>query len=92
MFICELRTSREGDKAKVEVKLNADFGIGDTLKTFKGTKKRVTLMLNNGVSYNGAVAEVGTHFVVLSQLGGGRDFFDALIRLDQISALEVQAR
>ncbi|HAZ12472.1 MAG: hypothetical protein A2X86_16770 [Bdellovibrionales bacterium GWA2_49_15] len=86
------QTFAQTEKAKVEVKLNADFAMSDTLKTFKGTKKRVSLLLSNGVSYTGLVSDVGSHFVVLSQLGGGKDFFDALIQLEQISALEVQVR
>ncbi|MBI2522100.1 MAG: hypothetical protein HYV97_16905 [Bdellovibrio sp.] len=85
-------TFGQTDKIKTEIKLNADFGIGDTLKTFKGSKKRVSLLLNNGVSFNGIVSEVGTRFVVLSQLGGGKDFFEALIELEEIAVLEVQVR
>ncbi len=74
-----------------KIKLNAEFSMADTLKTFKGSKNRVSLLLRNGISYNGLVLEVGSNFVVISQLSG-KDFFDALVRLDDISGLEVKVR
>ena len=81
----------QADKGGEKIKLNAEFSMADTLKTFKGSKTRVSLLLRNGISYNGIVLEVGPNFAVISQLSG-KDFFDALVRLDDVSGLEVKAR
>ena len=48
-------------------------------------------MDRSGKSYRGKLAAVGDHAVVVSEITG-REFFDALIVLEEITAVEVRAR
>lgn len=64
-----------------------DFKIN--LSTFIG--KRVQLILTNGHEVSGTIKNVGEKMVHLESLSG-KDFFDALIRLDDISVVEAQFR
>jgi hypothetical protein len=61
----------------------------ENLQKKVGTK--VTLQLSGGQELNGKVAEVGENVVHLSELTG-KEFFDAVVRLDHISALVVRVR
>lgn len=63
--------------------------IRDNLKKRIGS--RVTLRLAAGEEIGGKVVAVGEHAVHLSELAG-KEFFDAVIRLDQVSAVVVRAR
>ena len=67
----------------------APGGVADALRARVG--KVVTLHLNSGTQIGGTVAEVRDHAVVLKSLTG-RDFFDALVVLDDVSVVEVRAR
>ena len=73
------------------MELNVAFGLADTLRQAEAEKCKVSLRLRGGQNVDGIVGAVGDHFVVLTRLTG-REFFDALVRLDDISALEVQVR
>jgi len=53
--------------------------------------KRVTLRLRAGGELTGKVAVVGDHAVQLSALAN-KEFYDAIISLDAIDAVEVKAR
>ena len=53
--------------------------------------KRVSIHLRSGTTYQGSLKSVGDHFIHLEKMGG-KDFFDALIRIEDISAIEVQFR
>jgi hypothetical protein len=65
----------------------------DTVKSLleRQVGKRVGLVLTTGPELTGIVADVGDQVVHLSQLGG-REFFDAVVSLDRISAVVVRAR
>jgi hypothetical protein len=63
--------------------------IRDNLKQRVGSK--VTLRLVSGEEIGGTVVQVGETAVHLSELSG-RDFYDAVVRLDQVSAVLVQMR
>ena len=63
--------------------------VGKTLEHHMG--KRVKLKLRSGQEIEGTVAKVGAHAVHVSQLAG-MDFYDAAVRLDDISAVIVKAR
>jgi hypothetical protein len=52
---------------------------------------KVTLQLSGGQELSGKVVEVGETAVHLSELTG-KEFYDAVVRLDQISALVVRVR
>jgi hypothetical protein len=64
-------------------------GIPETLKARVG--KTVTLHLASGTSISGTVGEVRDHEVVVKGLSG-REFSDALVRIDVIEAVEARAR
>jgi len=54
-------------------------------------KKRVTLHLRGGAVIAGIVGEVAEHFVRIEELEQ-KEFFDALVRVDDIVALETRTR
>src|SRR5262245_37835894 len=76
------------EELKVDVK-TAD-PILSTLETLVG--KSVTLKLRSGVELSGTLAAVATGGAHLTQLKGGMEFFDAVVRLDEISAVIARAR
>jgi hypothetical protein len=71
------------------ISYNVAMSLTDNLKTFVG--KRVTVTLASGSTFTGLVKEVGDHLVHLEKLDG-KDFFDALIRLENITAIEARFR
>lgn len=66
---------------------------GDTIqKILEGRKgKRVTLRLQGGEEITGKVRTVTKELVHLGELSG-RDFFDAVVEVNRISALIVRAK
>ena len=64
-------------------------GIAEALKARLG--KPVTLHLASGTQIGGTIAEVRDHAVVVKGITG-RDFSDALVDLDDVTAVEVRAR
>jgi len=81
----------EGRKAsQVEgASFDTSFALKDNLKTFTG--KEVYVHLRSGKTLQGYVKSVGDHFLHLEKLSG-RDFYDALVRIDDISAIEARFR
>lgn len=71
--------------------LNAAAPIGDNLRRLQQSGKPVELVLENGKSYKGKLGTVGDHAVVVTQIEG-REFFDALVLIEEIAAIEVRAR
>ena len=63
--------------------------LRDTLKAKVGAK--VALQLIGGQEVSGKIVAVGEQAVHLSELTG-KEFYDALIRLDHISALVLRVR
>lgn len=61
----------------------------DNLKGFAG--KDVFIHLRSGKTLQGYVKAVGNDFVHLEKLAG-RDFYDAFIRIEDISAMEAKFR
>ncbi len=57
----------------------------------KQVGRRVTLKLATGQEVEGTVAKVGPTAVQLSQ-PAGKEFFDAVVRLDHVSALIVRTK
>jgi len=66
---------------------------GDSVKTVldRQVGKRVGLVLNTGAELAGVVTAVGDHVVHLSELTG-REFFDAVVSIDRISAVVIRVR
>jgi len=71
-------------------RFDTSFPLKENLKTFLG--KDVHLLLRSGQTIQGYVKSVGDHFVHLERLAAGRDFYDALVRMEDISAMEAKFR
>ena len=71
--------------------LNASSTVADNLRALHEAKKPVTLVLKGGQTYAAKIGQLGDHYVVLSELSG-KEFYDALIAIDEIAAIEVRAR
>ena len=69
--------------------LNPGAGIKDILKDQTG--KRVSIRLEAGEELEGTVTKVGDQLVHISRLSR-RDFYDAVVRIDRISAVIIKAR
>ena len=63
--------------------------LNDNLEIFAG--KDVHVHLRSGKTFQGNVKSIGNIFVHIEKLAG-RDFFDALIRIEDISAIEAKFR
>ncbi|MCO6432548.1 MAG: hypothetical protein J5J00_16970 [Deltaproteobacteria bacterium] len=66
-----------------------DNAVKSNLEKLVG--KKVILKVANGDELSGTVKEVGTESVVISQLTG-KEFYDALVKIDQIAAVIARAR
>ncbi len=73
------------------MEFNASFSISDTLRQMQGEKLRAEIQLRGGHVLSGGVSAVGEHFVVLSALAS-RDFYDAVVRIEDISAIVAHVR
>lgn len=63
--------------------------LADNLKSMLG--KKVTVTLESGKVMTGIVKALGKHLLHLEKLDG-KEFYDALIRTDEISAIETRFR
>ena len=63
--------------------------LADNLKSYTG--KNVFVHLKSGTTLQGTVKAVGNGLVHLEKLNG-KDFYDALIRIEEISAIEAKFR
>ena len=72
---------------KLEVRSN------DTVRTVleRQVGKRVSVVLTTGPELAGVVTSVGDKVVHLSELTG-REFFDAVVNLDQVGAVVIRTR
>ncbi len=68
---------------------DVNASIADNLKSLIGKKVNVTL--DSGQVFSGTVKEVGNHLIHLEKLDR-KSFFDALIRLENISAIDAMFR
>ncbi len=68
---------------------NVNISIEDNLKSLAG--KRVYVTLDSGKTFTGTVKEVGNHLLWLEKLEG-KEFFDALIRINTITAIDTRFR
>jgi len=73
------------------MEFNPAFSVADTLRQLQGEKLRAELQLRGGHVLSGAVSAVGEHFVVLGSLAS-RDFYDAVVRIEDISAIVAHLR
>ncbi len=70
-------------------KFDVSVSMKDNLKVYAG--KDVIIHLRSGKTLQGYVKSVGNDFVHLEKLAG-KDFYDALVRIDDISAIEAKFR
>jgi len=84
-----LFTAPELHADDVGIEVNEPSWIGKTLEHQVG--KRVKLKMRSGQELEGTVTKVGAHAVHVTQLAG-MDFYDAAVRLDDVSAVVVKAR
>ena len=71
------------------ISYNVNSSLADNLKSLVGKKVSVTIV--SGKTLSGFVKEVGIHLIHLEKLEG-KDYFDALIRIENISAIEAMFR
>jgi len=71
------------------ISYNVNSSLTDNLKSLVG--KRVSATLNSGKTFTGLVKEVGNHLVHLKKIEG-KEYFDALIRIEDISAIDARFR
>ena len=95
LFCAAVLTAFSGADAKAEVvsiegaSYNVNSSMAANLKTLTG--KKVYITLTSGNAFSGSVKEVGAHLIHLEKLEG-KDFCDALIRIDAISAIDTRFR
>lgn len=68
---------------------NVNAAMADNLKALVG--KRVTVTLDSGKTFTGIVKAVGERLLHLEKLEG-KEFFDALINLESIRAVDTRVR
>jgi hypothetical protein len=66
-----------------------DSSLQTSLLQFKG--KTIEIQLKSGQQLTGKVSEVGNHLILLKELRG-KEYYDALIEIDDIAALIFKAR
>lgn len=75
--------------AQEKPSFNPSTSLKDNLASNVG--KRVSLMISTGESVEGTIEKVGDHFVLISKLSG-KDFYDAVVRIDEVKAVVFRAR
>jgi hypothetical protein len=69
--------------------LNPQFGMKELLTVKIGS--RVAVRTDAGETLEGTVVKVGDHLLHLSKIAG-KDFYDAVIRIDRITSLVMKVR
>jgi hypothetical protein len=84
---CLPLSTAAAQEAKLEVR------SADTVKSLleRQVGKRVGVVLHTGQELTGVVTTVGDKVVHLSELSG-RDFFDAVVNLEQVAGVVVKVR
>ena len=90
LFVFPLNVDAKQELSAVEgAAYNVHSSLSENLKTFMGKKVYVTL--DCGKVFAGYVKEIGEHLVHLEKLDG-KDYFDALIPINRISAIDTRFR
>ena len=71
------------------VSYNVNSSMAENLKSLIG--KKVYVSLDSGTTFSGNVKEIGNHLMHLEKLDG-KDYFDALIRIENINAIDTRFR
>ena len=90
IFMASLEAVAKTEVVPIEgVGYKVNFSLQDNLKSLIGKKVYVTL--NSGKTFAGFIKEVGDHLLHLEKLDG-KEYFDALIRIEDISAIDTRFR
>ncbi len=90
MALPNLTSAAPNDIVRIEgMAYRVDLPLVDNLKALKG--KKVTLHLKSGTQIHGRVKRVHKELLHLEKIQQ-REFMDALIRMEQISAVEARFR
>ena len=76
-------------EAKPSFQFNVNTSMADNLTALKG--KSVTVTLSAGQTITGIVGDVKGNLLSLSKISQ-KEFYDALVSIDHISAIETRAR
>jgi hypothetical protein len=88
-LLVSVQTVQAAGEAKEYVQFNAAIPLADNLMALKG--KTVTVSLSSGQTMTGVVKDVKDHLLHLERLSQ-KEFYDAIIRLELISAVEARVR
>lgn len=79
------------EKSSPKFQANASMGFADTLKQLSSKKMSAYILLKNGRSYGGRIGAVSSRNVIVEKLQE-KDFYDAIVKIDEIAAIEVRVR
>ena len=87
VLVLALITAAVAQEAKMSI------GKDDTIRTVLETHvgKPVTLKLDSGEELGGVVRTVGEHVVHVEKISG-KEFFDAIVDLDEVAAVILRVR
>jgi hypothetical protein len=88
-LLVSIQTIQAAGEGKQFVQLNAGIPLADNLAALKG--KTATVYLASGQSMTGIVKDMKDNVLHLEKISQ-KEFFDALIRVDSISAVEARVR
>ena len=88
-LVVTLQTVQAAGETKEYVQFNTGIPLADNLIAFKG--KTVTVSLSSGQTMTGIVKDVKNNLLHLEKLSQ-KEFYDAIIRVDLISAVEARVR
>ena len=90
VFILPTEAEAKSKVVAIEgIRYNVNSTLAKNLKSLIGKKVYVTL--DSGKTFTGLVKEVGKHLVHLEKLDG-KEYFDALLRIENISAIDTRFR
>ena len=87
LLLCATLGTGQAMAADTSTQLNASVDMAQNLRNFTGVKVFITLM--SGTSISGTVKSVSKEMLHLSELTG-KEYFDSIIRIDHISAMEAR--
>ena len=65
--------------------------IPDILRKIKSENATCDILVKSGKNFSGTIQFLN-NFIVVLQLTGARSFYDAIIRVEDISVIEIKAR
>ena len=90
IFMLPAEAEAKSEVVAIEgVSYNVNSSLADNLKSLVG--KKVCVSLDSGKTFIGFVKEVGNHLMHLEKLEG-KDYFDALLRIENIIAIDTKFR